>query len=371
MIRSLALFVCLLGAITLLAFTPSDSISEQARRLHFSSIVVDTHDDTTQRFFSNDFDLGQRNPSGHIDIPRMREGGLNAIFFSIWIDGRIIGPPAIAKSARPNRRGAAKRPEIFKRPCLCPHRRRRAAHPCSEEDRGADGHGRRPHDRRRHPAAADLRALGVRYMTLTHFKNNNWADSSTDKPAHNGLTAVRQGRRARDEPLGHDGRHLARRRQDLLRRARASPRRRSSRRTPRAARIANHPRNMTDDMIRALAKNGGVMMINYHAALPQRGVPRRQREAVGQRRGGDGGDVRRNAAATRRARRWKSERIDHEAMAEGRAAEGDAGRRIVEHIDHAVKVAGADHVGLGSDFDGATMPMGWRTLSCRKSPTRC
>ena len=66
----------------------------------------------------------------------------------------------------------------------------------------------------------DYAALGVRYMTLTHFKNNNWADSSTDKPAHNGLTAVRQGRRPRDEPARRDGRHLARRRQDVLRRDR-------------------------------------------------------------------------------------------------------------------------------------------------------
>ena len=99
MIRSLvSLFVCLSGAIALLVSTPADSVSEQARRLHFSSIVADTHDDTTQRFFSSDFDLGKRNSTGHIDIPRMREGGMNAIFFSIWIDGRTMGPLAIQKA---------------------------------------------------------------------------------------------------------------------------------------------------------------------------------------------------------------------------------------------------------------------------------
>src|SRR4029077_10297114 len=76
----------------------ADDIAERARKLHFSSIVLDTHDDTTQRFFSKDFDLGKRNPDGHIDIPRMREGGMNAIFFSIWIDGRIMGPPAVQKA---------------------------------------------------------------------------------------------------------------------------------------------------------------------------------------------------------------------------------------------------------------------------------
>src|SRR2546422_10851702 len=77
---------------------PADDISEHARRLHFSSIVLDTHADTPQRFFSQTFDLGKRNADGHIDIPRMREGGLNVQFFSVWIDGRILGPPAVAKA---------------------------------------------------------------------------------------------------------------------------------------------------------------------------------------------------------------------------------------------------------------------------------
>ena len=77
---------------------PATIIAERAHKLHFSSIVLDTHDDTTQRFFSKDFDLGKRNPDGHVDIPRMREGGMNAIFFSIWIDGRIMGPPAVQKA---------------------------------------------------------------------------------------------------------------------------------------------------------------------------------------------------------------------------------------------------------------------------------
>jgi Membrane dipeptidase (Peptidase family M19) len=98
MIRSLVLSFCFLGATGLIASAQTNSISEQARKLHFSSIVLDTHDDTTQRFSSSDFDLGKRNPTGSIDIPRMREGGMNAIFFSIWIDGRILGPPAIQKA---------------------------------------------------------------------------------------------------------------------------------------------------------------------------------------------------------------------------------------------------------------------------------
>ena len=91
--------VCGLIAAAILTRTAlADEISGRAHKLHFSSIVLDTHDDTTQRFFSKDYDLGKQNRDGHVDIPRMREGGMNAIFFSIWIDGRIVGPPAVEKA---------------------------------------------------------------------------------------------------------------------------------------------------------------------------------------------------------------------------------------------------------------------------------
>src|SRR5947209_20205905 len=89
---------CVLTATLLVRGSAGEAIADRAHKLHFSSIVLDTHDDTTQRFFSKDFDLGKRNPDGHIDIPRMREGGMNAIFFSVWIDGRIMGPPAVQKA---------------------------------------------------------------------------------------------------------------------------------------------------------------------------------------------------------------------------------------------------------------------------------
>src|ERR1035438_1078851 len=99
MIRLLALLTACFVAILLAEMSISaDSISDEAKKLHFSSIVLDTHDDTTQRFMSRDFDLGKRNATGSIDIPRMKEGGMNAIFFSIWIDGRTMGPPAIQQA---------------------------------------------------------------------------------------------------------------------------------------------------------------------------------------------------------------------------------------------------------------------------------
>ena len=116
--------------------------------------------------------------------------------------------------------------------------------------------------------------------------------------------------------------------------------------------IANHPRNMTDDMLRALAKNGGVVMINYHAGFlseefrvaseKRSGSIVASMDAMSKRCGG-------NEACTT----LESDRIDHEAMLKGELPRV-TWDKIVEHIDHAVKIAGADHVGLGSDFDGAT-----------------
>src|SRR5260370_29498359 len=109
MVRALLLVVVYVSSVGLVALGVSaDSISEKARKLHFSSIVVDTHDDTTQRFLDGKFDLGTRNSTGSIDIPRMKEGGLGAIFFSIWIPSKIIGPDAVYPAmipidARPGR----------------------------------------------------------------------------------------------------------------------------------------------------------------------------------------------------------------------------------------------------------------------------
>src|ERR1700730_2847204 len=79
----------------------ADGISERARKLHFSSLVVDPHDDTTQRFLDGKFDLGPRSSTGSIDIPRMREGNLGAIFFSIWIPSKVTGPEAVARGLVP------------------------------------------------------------------------------------------------------------------------------------------------------------------------------------------------------------------------------------------------------------------------------
>src|SRR5258706_13195095 len=99
MVRAVLLAVVWISAMGLAILAVSaDSISEKARKLHFSSIVVDTHDDTTQRFLDGKFDLGTRSSIGSIDIPRMREGNLSAIFFSVWIPSKVTGPEAVNRA---------------------------------------------------------------------------------------------------------------------------------------------------------------------------------------------------------------------------------------------------------------------------------
>src|SRR5437879_13853106 len=89
---------CVAAGVVLAGAMKGDSISERARKLHFSSIVVDTHDDTTQRFLDSKFDFGTRSATGSIDIPRMREGNLSAIFFSIWMSSKVTGPEAVDRA---------------------------------------------------------------------------------------------------------------------------------------------------------------------------------------------------------------------------------------------------------------------------------
>src|SRR6516162_2840375 len=97
---TLRLAVCSLFASAVLAAqTPAAPVSPHAAQVHERAIVMDTHADTTQRMlFEKGFDLGVRHANGNIDIPRMREGGLDALFFSIWVPSDVTGPPAIKRA---------------------------------------------------------------------------------------------------------------------------------------------------------------------------------------------------------------------------------------------------------------------------------
>jgi len=345
-----------LPALVLTQTPAGDEVSPRARQLHDRAIVVDTHDDTTQRLvFDKGFDLAARNKNGNIDIPRMKDGGLDALFFSIWVPSDITGPPAVKRALDQIdavREAARLHPGDLVLATTAADVRRAAAGHKIAALMGMEGGHMIDDDLR---LLRDYAALGVRYMTLTHFKNNNWADSSTDQPAHNGLTDFGKDVVREMNRLGMmvDISHVADKTfSDALAVTTAPVI--ASHSSCRA--IANHPRNMTDDMLRALAKNGGVVMINYHAGFlseefrvaseKRSGSIVASMDAMSKKCGG-------NEACTT----LESDRIDHEAMLKGELPRV-TWDKIVEHIDHAVKIAGADHVGLGSDFDGATMPLG-------------
>jgi membrane dipeptidase len=356
--------VCgLIAAALLTRAARADDISERAHKLHFSSIVLDTHDDTTQRFFSKDYDLGKQNPDGHVDIPRMREGGMNAIFFSIWIDGRIMGPPAVQKAldqidaVRENVRKYSKDMVLARTADDVRH-----AHAQGKIAAlmGVEGG---------HMIGNDIRivrifaGLGVRYMTLSHFYNDEWADSSTDKPAHNGLTDFGKDivREMNRQGIVVDISHVSDKTfYDALEVSKAPLL--ASHSSCRA--LCNHVRDMTDDMIKALAAKGGVIQINYEKSF----IDQAYKDAYDKETGGvveHISEVTKSCNNDEACISRELAKVQQKLTTEGQLPHV-SWERIVDHIDHAVKLVGADHVGLGSDFDGADMPEGLE--DCSKLP---
>jgi membrane dipeptidase len=338
----------------LAAAVTADDISARAKKLHFSSIVVDTHDDTTQRLLDGKFDLGARNDTGSIDIPRMKEGGLGAIFFSIWIPSKVTGPEAVHRAMT---QIDAVREQVRNHPkdlmLATSAAEIREAHKQGKIAAlmGVEGG---------HMINSNLgvlrsyAALGVRYMTLTHSGNDEWADSSTDKAAHNGLTDFGKDVVREMNRLGVmvDISHVSDKTfYDVLETSKAPPF--ASHSSCRA--ICDAPRNMTDQMMKDLAAKGGVVQINYHVgflnqeyrrlATPE--IAMQLREEVQKQCAGD----------DEGCQLIEGERVTREFVAQGKLPKVEY-TAIIEHIDHAVKVAGIDHVGLGSDFDGANMPFG-------------
>ncbi len=164
-----------------------DDITVRAKKLHFSSLVLDTHVDTTSKL-ETAWRFTDEHREGSLDLPRMISGGLNALFFSIWISGEIHGPLAVNNALM---RIAAVHKLAEDLPdkislCVTTAQVRQAR----TEGKiaaliGMEG-GHMINDSL--PIFRMYAALGVRYLTLTHSVNTDWADSSGDKPAHNGLT---------------------------------------------------------------------------------------------------------------------------------------------------------------------------------------
>jgi membrane dipeptidase len=352
---AIASMTALLAAGTLVGQSPATggAVSERARRLHMRALVVDTHSDTPQRMVFDGFDLGPRDTDGHVDIPRMREGGLDAPFFSIWVPSSVTGPVAVKRALQ---QIDAVREQVRA------HQRDLSLATTVAEIRAAHQQGKIAvlmGVEGGHMIDDDLgvlrlfHALGVRYMTLTHFLNNNWADSSTDKPKHNGLTAFGKDVVREMNRLGMmvDISHVSDKTfYDAVALSKAPVI--ASHSSARA--ICAHPRNMSDEMLRAVAKNGGVIMINFEISF----LSEEYRKAINIQ---DMTIIERRFAA-KCGENLSCMILEGNREARRRMEEGALPKvsweKIVEHIEHVIKVAGVEHVGLGSDFDGATMPYG-------------
>jgi membrane dipeptidase len=305
---------------------------------------IDTHIDTAQRILIGHVDISQRLPDGQVDIPRLKEGGMRAPFFALWVPTYYKGSEAVRRTLdlRDAMQGVFDRyPDQIEMATTAGDLERIVKSGRIAAVLTLEGG---------HQIADDLAVLrmyqrmGIRAMTLTHFRNNNWADSSTDKPAHNGLTdfgkqVVREMNRIGmivdishvSDKTFYDA--LAVTTKPVI----------ASHSSSRA--ISEIPRNMTDDMLMALARNGGVVGINFGAGFVN---PKDARAIMANINGMAAqepnltGQALDDFAAQDYAR-------ENAPLTHVSAATIDD---VVANIDHIAKVAGIDHVGIGTDFDG-------------------
>lgn len=337
------LCVALAAALTLAA---QDDMA-RARRISAEAIGIDSHIDTIQHVLVDHVDLAKRLPNGHVDFPRLREGGMKAPFFALWVPVYYQGAEAVRRTldlrdamqsvldAHPDQielaTGAGDIERIVKSKKISAFLSIEGGHQIDDD-------------------LAVLRMyyrLGIRAMTLTHFKNNDWADSSTDKPEHNGLTPFGKQVVREMNRLGMlvDLSHVSDKTfYDAI--AVSTKPVIVSHSSSRA--ISDIPRNVTDEMLRALAKNGGVIGVNFGEGFISQKDVAALRAAISSDQGAPPnmtGKLLDNYAD-------KDYRKDLAAMHTGLATLPE----VADHIDHMVKIAGMDHVGIGSDFDGITAP---------------
>ncbi len=363
--KSSVVLVVALSCLCALAQTEITRISPQARRIHDSAIVIDTHADTPQRFVDENFDIGSVTPvsEGNVDLQKARQGNLGAEFFSIWVDPQtsaghftqraldLIDAVYQQASRHPDQLAMAFSAEDIVRARTGPHKRLAAL-------MGLEGG---------HPLEGDVRVLrdfyrlGVRYMTLTWSNTNELGDSSGDindpkVQHHNGLTPFGKQVVLEMNRLGMmvDISHVA---DKTFRDAIATTKAPVIASHSSARALVNAPRDMTDDMLRAVAKNGGVVDVNFYSAFDDetfRKAADAQRKEVAS---ATEQYIARQKAAGKTVSYMEVDHIQREYLAK---IPRPPLKSLIDQIDHIAKVAGVDHVGLGSDFDGVSgaLPQG-------------
>ncbi len=343
MTRTMAALLLFCAVVCAQTRTVSDA---EVMRVHKSALLIDTHNDVTSKTVAG-FDIGERAASGHTDIPRMKQGGMGAQFFAVYVGANYVRDNHAANRALQmvdtvRHDIVARYPKDFDLALTADqieasHRNGKMA-----ALMGIEG-GHAIEDSLR--LLRQFYALGVRYMTLTHSNTNNWADSSgdmdrTDIKHHNGLTDFGKDVIREMNRLGMmvDISHVADKTfWDTIEVSRAPVF--ASHSSARA--LSNIPRNMTDDMIKAVAKKGGVVQINFGCDF----LSQRYADAMVPMR-------RKLADALRKNPDLNREELRTKLMADLGDVQPATLADAVAHIDHVRQIAGVDYVGIGTDFDG-------------------
>lgn len=337
------------------------SLEAKAKALHAKILTVDTHCDTAMTMTRPNWDIGQRHEpgkpgSGLIDLPRMVEGGLDALFFGCFVGQGPLTPEGYAKAKE---RATLELDAIDKMNEKYPNLVGKATTP-------ADAYRLKKQGKRiafigmenGYPIGKDLQLLaayakrGIRYLTLCHSSDNDICDSSTDRrnPEDKGLSDFGRQVVAECNRLGVmvDVSHMSDKSfYDVLKVTKAPII--ASHSCCRA--LCDNARNLTDDQIRALAKNGGVLQMCFLGSYlkapkpnPERDKALKELEAkYGPRR-----NIQNIQDEALRAKATQEFRALMQKYPEERATVKD----IVDHIDHIIKIVGVDYAGIGTDFDG-------------------
>jgi membrane dipeptidase len=338
--------------------TPSETIvGPQARVIQESAIVVDTHADTPQRFLDDGFDIGSNDPHdvGHLSLDKAQRGNLGAEFFSIWVDPEtnkghfaqhtfdLIDSVYEQAARHPDRMMMAFSVADIERA----HGEHKLA-----ALMGIEGGHSIENDMH---LLRNYYRLGVRYMTLSWSNTNEWADSSGDIndakiQHHNGLTDFGKQVVLEMNRLGMmvDISHVADKAfWDAIATTKAPVI--ASHSSARA--LVNAPRNMTDDMLRAVAKNGGVVQVNFFSGF----LDEDYRKAVEAQAKDQAAAIQKYIDSLKAQGKPVSYvEVDRMERAWTAKIPRPPFKVLIDHIDHIAKVAGVDHVGLGSDFDGVS-----------------
>jgi membrane dipeptidase len=313
--------------------------------VHRRAIVVDGHCDTPYRLLRHNLHLGDHDTEAQLDLKLLRESGITASFFAAYVPPFYAGRGAAAFAYRLIELihdEVRRQPEIL---VSCSDSAGiRAAKQAGKQAImiGVEG-GHAIEDSL--DILRDLYARGARYMTLTHVNTNNWCDSSGDAPRHGGLTDFGRDvvRTMNDLGMIVDVSHIS----DA-----AFAHVIETTRVPVVAThsscraLCRHPRNMTDDMLRTLARNGGVCMINFFSAFISDEVAQVIMAAQRRKPGGN---------ALGGTEELPDDRTDWDSYLQWFSTLGCPKAtldQVADHVIHAAEVAGVEHVGIGSDFDG-------------------